>query len=125
MRALNFDIDKSILKVQADVPRRQECLSNVIEHFSPAVIKKYIKKHVHSGTNSYITRMAQNIKLEFVRRLQNITWMNRNTKRDVLEKIKRLRFVLGSPGWMLHGEAVERTFENVSAGPGRVKFVTT
>lgn len=59
--------------------------------------------------------MLNNIKYAFVQRVNEITWMDKTTKKVTLEKNNEMMSFIGFPEWLLNKDDVETYYENVSA----------
>lgn len=57
--------------------------------------------------------MLNNIKSAFVGRVNDIPWMDKQTKEATLEKSKETISFIGFPEWLLNKGAVETYYGNV------------
>lgn len=61
-----------------------------------------------------ISEMVNNIQLAFLEEIDNLEWMDEQTRRRSLKKLKAMKKRIGYPEWMNNPEEYDEYYSNVS-----------
>lgn len=91
MKNLNFAIDNAILGVQEDLALTHECLEKVTAYTGHAIAKISL----NNKTIEDVKEMAEGMKVQFVKVLQESNWLSNNTKMAAIQKVEAIRSYVG------------------------------
>ena len=74
----------------------------------------YIRKYFDETTKKVATEMFEEIRKEFLQILQNIDWMDKNTKEKAIEKAEAITHYIGYPEELSNITKIEEYFDGVS-----------
>lgn len=77
--------------------RSQRCVDEVGEKFSLTVGSHYVRHFFDRTSKENALNLVQNLRMEMDYILQNISWMDPQTKQNALEKSKLLKVHIGYP----------------------------
>ncbi|XP_060523313.1 neprilysin-1-like [Cylas formicarius] len=114
LHELNFLMDKAVLGITADISRRTECVSKVIDHFSFAILAKYLDFYFDESSIENVDNIVTNARMEFEKLLDQNDWISEGTRSLAIEKVKKMQHFVGFPNWARNGSVVNMFYENLS-----------
>ncbi|XP_031353622.1 endothelin-converting enzyme 1-like isoform X2 [Photinus pyralis] len=94
LRALNFQMNHVVFGLRADYSRHFECTKEVMEYMDVVLIKSYTHRYIPDGAFIAIRNMIINIKTHFIKILNENTWLDNSTKKDLIEKVAAIKHVI-------------------------------
>ena len=64
--------------------------------FNSFLTNEYIRRYKNQQAIDYVKTMAEDLKVIFIRRIKRNKWMQAKTKETALEKLKEIKFMIGS-----------------------------
>jgi putative endopeptidase len=65
--------------------------------FNTFLTNSYINKHKNIEIENYVSSMAEDLRLVFIRIIHRTKWLQPKTKEKALKKLDNLKFIIGSP----------------------------
>ena len=65
--------------------------------FNTFISKLYIQNNININNVNYVKTMAEDMRTVFIRIIKKNKWLQPSTKKKALEKLKKLKFVIGYP----------------------------
>jgi putative endopeptidase len=87
---LYFNFRKELFGITSQSPLWERGLNNVNDDLGQLVIKLYGKKHVSDKTIEEVYEMIENIKQAFRESIMESTWMQEETRQEMLKKLNNL-----------------------------------
>ena len=102
----HFDFYKRKLNGQQEMkPRWKRVLDAENEAIGEAIGRVYVDRYFDPGSRARMQEMVSNLKKAFRERIQNLTWMEPETKKKALLKLEALDVQVGYPDeWLNYSE---------------------
>ncbi|KAL1464403.1 hypothetical protein WDU94_004053 [Cyamophila willieti] len=98
--------------------RSQRCVDEVAEKFSLAVGSLYVRHFFDRTSKENALELVNNLRQEMDYILQNVSWMDPQTKRNALDKSKVLKVHIGYPDELLDDEEIDLHYRDLDIVPG-------
>ncbi|VEN52696.1 unnamed protein product [Callosobruchus maculatus] len=117
---INKQIDKAGGSSEEVVRTRSlECALLVNSYMGYAVSYALADQTFPNKTKPKVERMINEIKQAFVNHVNNINWMDSDTKKVTLEKCKEMISFIGYPNWLLESGKLDEYYEDAEIQPDR------
>ncbi|KAJ6649466.1 Neprilysin-2 [Pseudolycoriella hygida] len=113
VRNLRFEFNKVLYGVKKQEPRWLECSEAVTSSMGIAVGAQYVRKYFNESSKGAVLDMLADIRAEFLDILQNVNWMDDETRRIALEKARTTTYLIGYPDELLNETKIEEYFRNL------------
>ncbi|XP_026682676.1 neprilysin-2-like [Diaphorina citri] len=97
--------------------RSQRCVDEVAEKFSLAVGSLYVRHFFDRTSKENALELVNNLRQEMDYILQNVSWMDPQTKKNALEKSKVLKVHIGYPDELLDDDKIDLHYKDLRIGP--------
>ncbi|XP_043277428.1 neprilysin-11-like [Venturia canescens] len=78
-------------------PRWEECIGDTI--MSHVNVYVFVGKYLEEETESAVTKMAENIRREMNKEIEEATWLDEKSRSIIKEKLRDIKILIGSPDW--------------------------
>lgn len=110
-----------LLGIQSERHRWSQCVEWTNKRLGMAVGALFIRDNFDHESKETALEMIHNIRTAFNELLQDIDWMDEETRRVAKEKANAMNERIGYPDTLTNRTELDREYENVSAaGVGRV-----
>ena len=83
---------------QAELPKREQAVANAVAHTQGHNLGQlYVGRYFPAQSRSDAEALLKNVRAEFRKRLEQNTWLTAPTKSQALEKIDKIKIVVGYP----------------------------
>lgn len=104
------------LKIQSGTqeyePRWKECVGMTAKYLPVATGALYVRKYFSEGAKDAATEMVKTISSEFKGILEDVSWMDENTKASALEKLRKIENHIGYPSELMDDQKLIEFHEN-------------
>ncbi|XP_067322209.1 endothelin-converting enzyme-like 1 [Anolis sagrei] len=87
------------------------CLSQANKHFGMALGALFVEQHFSSTSKAKVQQLVENIKHILDRRLEELDWMDEETRRAARAKLQHMMVMIGYPDFLLNPEAIDKEYE--------------
>merc|ERR1711953_226386 len=112
-RELAQELSRNITGKTDDPPRWKACISSASGSFSAAVGKLYLLKHFQHEAKEDMLEMVSDIKQEFKRILDEVSWMDANTKARAHAKLESIKEYIGYPAEIMNNANLEDLYKGL------------
>lgn len=98
---------------QVEEPRWEQCLGSLDGTLGTALSAMYVKNHFNGQSKAAALEMVDYIRGEFLRILDEIDWMDEETRAEAKLKARGIAAYIGYPDELLKDELVEELYEGV------------
>ena len=95
------------------IERWKICVDKVNDALGMALSAEYIKRNFDDETLKKIAIMIDHWKLAFKSQIDEVTWMDSDTKVTAKEKVDAMKQFVGYPSWMLNKTMLENYYSGV------------
>ncbi|XP_073971448.1 neprilysin-like isoform X2 [Rhodnius prolixus] len=114
MRKLAFQFEQVFTGATMDQPRWKECLQSTDGAMNMAVGYIYAKKYFDNAAKQVAEVMSANIKAVFSEQMDNLSWMDEETKKAAKIKVDTMSQLIGYPAWYDNSTALEHYYDGLS-----------
>ncbi|NXA05616.1 ECEL1 protein, partial [Sapayoa aenigma] len=93
------------------------CLSQANKHFGMALGALFVEEHFSSASKAKVHQLVEDIKYILDHRLDELDWMDEETRRAARAKLRYMMVMIGYPDFLLKPEAIDKEYE-ARSGPG-------
>ncbi|KAF1401061.1 Endothelin-converting enzyme-like 1, partial [Spheniscus magellanicus] len=93
------------------------CLSQANKHFGMALGALFVEEHFSSASKAKVQQLVEDIKYILDQRLDELDWMDEETRRAARAKLRYMMVMIGYPDFLLKPEAIDKEYE-ARGGPG-------
>lgn len=104
---------RNITGKTATTPRWKTCVSSAGGSFSAAVGKMYVSKHFQEDAKESMLEMVTDIRQEFSLILNEISWMDDQTKERAHKKLKAIKEYIAYPPEIMNNTNLEELYEGL------------
>jgi len=115
-RKIQLDYRKNITGTKTQTPRWRVCTSTASGSFSSPLGNMYVSKHFNEGAKHAMEEMVKDIRVEFKRILNEIDWMDEETRSRALEKLRTMKEYIGYPEEILVEKNLEDLYSSLEVG---------
>uniref|UniRef100_A0A6G1SPT9 Membrane metallo-endopeptidase-like 1 n=1 Tax=Aceria tosichella TaxID=561515 RepID=A0A6G1SPT9_9ACAR len=98
---------------QVEEPRWEQCLGSIDGTLGTALSAFYVKNHFNERSKAAALEMVEYIREEFLRILDEIDWMDEETRDEARLKARAIATYIGYPEELLQDELVEELYSGV------------
>lgn len=99
---------------QTEEPRWEQCLGSLEGTLGTALSALYVKNHFNQQSKAAALEMVDYIRSEFLRILNEIDWMDEETREEAREKANSIAPYIGYPDELLQDELVEELYSGLT-----------
>lgn len=99
---------------QVEEPRWEQCLGSLEGTLGTALSAFYVKNHFNRQSKAAALEMVDYIRREFMRILEQVDWMDEETRREALDKAHAISPYIGYPDELLQDELVEEQYAGLT-----------
>lgn len=99
-------------KTQA--PRHKVCVDYVNGNMGMAVSSLYVKRHFDSGSKQQAEIMIANIRQAFLEILNQVDWMDEETRQEAIVKAKSMLQHIGFPSWIIDPPQLDSEYQHLN-----------
>lgn len=114
LRKRQLDYAAALIGQQVEEPRWKECTDLVTSNFPIAVAASYVRKYFDQESKAVALKMVDNIKEEYDEILQNVDWMDDETRATALLKLKSIVSHIGYPDELMDDKKLIEYYKDVS-----------
>ena len=116
-REISEEFAKNITGKKETTPRWKGCVGAASGSFSAAVGKMYVLEHFNQDAKKSMEEMVRDIKDEFALILDNISWMDPETKQRAHKKLRTIKDYIGYPEEILDNDKLEELYKGLEIDP--------
>lgn len=98
---------------EREEPRWEQCLSSLTGTLGIAISSMYVKNHFKSDSKGLALEMVHYIRNEFLNILEQVDWMDEETKREAKAKADAISAYIGYPDELLNDTLVEDLYSGL------------
>jgi len=102
---------------QEQEPRWKECIDITSGSLSIAVGALYVRKYFRQDSKATALEMVNGIRKEFENILNEVNWMDDETRKSALNKLHSMSTHIGYPDEIMDNAKIEKYYENLSIDP--------
>ncbi|KAE8603570.1 hypothetical protein XENTR_v10014375 [Xenopus tropicalis] len=87
------------------------CLTQANKHFGMALGALFVEEYFSSSSKAKVQQLVENIKHILDYRLEELDWMDTETKQAAREKLKHMMVMIGYPDVLLQPESMDKEYE--------------
>ncbi|XP_075794263.1 endothelin-converting enzyme-like 1 [Pelodiscus sinensis] len=87
------------------------CLSQANKHFGMALGALFVEEYFSSVSKAKVQQLVEDIKHTLDQRLDELDWMDEETKRAARAKLQYMRVMIGYPDFLLKPDAIDKEYE--------------
>ncbi|KAF2902015.1 hypothetical protein ILUMI_04166 [Ignelater luminosus] len=104
----------SVLGISEQLPRWKECTSVAVSRFYTAAGALYVRKYFDKEAKDDVTKIVMDIHSELNKTLEEIDWMDENTKSKAFEKADSMKFHIAYSDEFFNDKAVEDIYTKLT-----------
>ncbi|MCM2301860.1 MAG: M13 family metallopeptidase [Flavobacteriaceae bacterium] len=98
MERISWDFSEKVLRGSKKMrPLNDRALQTVNRTVGEALGKLYVEEKFPAEAKEKATKMVQNLKLAYLNRIKNLSWMSEETKEKAYEKVNKMTVKIGYP----------------------------
>ncbi|KAM7311464.1 neprilysin-1-like [Ixodes scapularis] len=129
MTTLNLEFNKVWRGLQGTEPRWRHCISAVNDPYDPIIGngmgKLYVDKYFNSTQKKDVESLAESIREAHQAVIQNTTWMDDDTKKEAIKKLKNVVFKIGYPEEIYEDDVLKDMYKHVGNVTPKDPFLDT
>lgn len=102
---------------QEQEPRWKECIDITSGSLSIALGALYVRKYFRQDSKAAALEMVNGIRKEFENILEDVNWMDDETRQSALNKLHSMSTHIGYPDEIMDNKKIEKYYENLSIDP--------
>uniref|UniRef100_A0A452I0M6 Endothelin converting enzyme like 1 n=1 Tax=Gopherus agassizii TaxID=38772 RepID=A0A452I0M6_9SAUR len=87
------------------------CLSQANKHFGMALGALFVEEYFSSSSKAKVQQLVEDIKHTLDQRLDELDWMDEETKRAARAKLQYMMVMIGYPDFLLKPDAIDKEYE--------------
>ncbi|XP_067417138.1 endothelin-converting enzyme-like 1 isoform X2 [Emydura macquarii macquarii] len=87
------------------------CLSQANKHFGMALGALFVEEYFSSSSKAKVQQLVEDIKHTLDQRLDELDWMDKETKRAARAKLQYMMVMIGYPDFLLNPAAIDQEYE--------------
>ncbi|XP_055956746.1 endothelin-converting enzyme 1-like isoform X2 [Patella vulgata] len=99
-------------------PRWKRCVGKTSNQLGFVTGALYVNKKFSKDNRKEVDEMLNNVKKAFINGLEDLTWMDEETKQIAIDKAKAVGNMIGFPDWILQPEKLDEYYENINITEG-------
>ncbi|XP_054288686.1 neprilysin-4-like [Macrosteles quadrilineatus] len=120
---LSFEFDKVLSGATEDLPRWEECVLATNSLWRYAVAYKYVQLHFDDEAKQSALEMVGNLRAGLLEQLDNVSWMDEDTRVAAKTKVRQMTQFIGYPHWFSNQTYLEQYYNELTAGADHLENV--
>lgn len=112
-RELAQNYNSVITGQEREEPRWEQCLSSLTGTLGIAISSMYVKNHFKSDSKGLAMEMVGYIRREFTNILEEVDWMDDETRQEAKEKANAISSYIGYPDELLNDTLIEELYSGL------------
>ncbi|XP_037287725.2 neprilysin-1 [Rhipicephalus microplus] len=108
-----FELKKVRYGLRKEKPRWEECVQSVNDKMSESVGYLYVQQKFSQEAKQEVLDMASRIMAAFNKSLQEIEWMDEQTKCQAEEKLQKMERKIAYPDWLFNETYLEGLYRHI------------
>ncbi|XP_078521517.1 endothelin-converting enzyme-like 1 [Lissotriton helveticus] len=105
------ELSKDMEGTEKQVELGKMCLSQTNKHFGMALGALFVEEHFSSRSKAKVQKLVEDIKHILDQRLDELDWMDKETKSAARAKLQYMMVMIGYPDFLLKAEAIDKEYE--------------
>lgn len=105
------ELSKDMEGTEKQVELGKMCLSQTNKHFGMALGALFVEEHFSSSSKAKVQQLVEDIKHILDQRLDELDWMDKETKSAARAKLQYMMVMIGYPEFLLKAEAIDKEYE--------------
>jgi len=102
--------------VNEDINNKSEsCIESVKKIMPLALSKYYTERYFEENKKSEMKEMTENIKNAMLKRIPEIEWLDDTTKEYAIEKLLKMKFIIGNSDYFMDPKTLNTTYKKIDA----------
>ncbi|XP_064611411.1 neprilysin-like isoform X2 [Liolophura sinensis] len=118
-RSVKKEYNKVIFGSKAERARWRDCVTFVNDNMGNAVGRLFIEEHFDEGAKHSALDMIAHIRHSFYELLEEVTWMNDETRRVAKDKAEAISEKIGFPEYIKNNTALDYDFGDLEFDPNK------
>lgn len=119
LRKRNLQYFSAISGSSEDEPRWKECVDLTTSGLGISVGALYVKKHFKESSKATALEIVNRIRDEFEKILNEVDWMDEETRKAALGKLKKMATYIGYPDEIKNNTLLEEYYDGLEIDPDR------
>jgi membrane metallo-endopeptidase-like protein 1 len=111
------ELKQALTGADQDSSRWRTCVNFVHENFGMAVGRMFVTKHFDERAKANALSMIGDIRAAFIELLDEVTWLDNNTRTVARQKAAAMTENIGYPDYILNNTALDKDYEDVRIDP--------
>lgn len=108
----NKEYASSLLGITGDVTKEEDAIDTVSYLMGMGVGRLYAEKYIPKKTKEDVENITKNIIETYKKRINNLDWMSKSTKKNAIDKLDKLTVKIGYPeNWVDYSQVNIRSYE--------------
>jgi putative endopeptidase len=95
-KVFNF-YGKFLSGIQKMKSKKKKCIEFLSSQLGEIISQEYVKKHFSQKSKKFMITIVQNLKNAYRKRISNVSWMDKQTKKKALMKLQKMQYKIGYP----------------------------
>eukprot|EP00090_Calanus_glacialis_P020602 TRINITY_DN3177_c0_g1_i1.p1 TRINITY_DN3177_c0_g1~~TRINITY_DN3177_c0_g1_i1.p1 ORF type:complete len:763 (-),score=121.64 TRINITY_DN3177_c0_g1_i1:74-2362(-) len=117
-RKVQLEYAKNITGTKSQTPRWRQCTGSASGSFASPIGNMYVTKHFNEDAKHAMDEMVRDIRHEFDRILNEISWMDGETRERARKKLSTMKEYIGYPKEIMIEKKLEDLYENLHVNSG-------
>jgi len=117
-RKIQLEYAKNITGKKSQTPRWRQCTGSASGSFASPIGNMYVSKHFNEDAKHAMDEMVRDIRHEFDRILNEISWMDGETRERARKKLSTMKEYIGYPKEIMIEKNLEDLYENLHVNAG-------
>jgi len=117
-RKIQLEYAKNVTGKKSSTPRWRECTGSASGSFASPIGNMYVTKHFNEDAKHAMDEMVRDIRREFNRILDEITWMDNDTRERARKKLSTMKEYIGYPEEIMVEKNLEDLYKDLRVSPG-------
>ncbi|CCD64806.1 NEPrilysin metallopeptidase family [Caenorhabditis elegans] len=110
---LIFNYLKSVMLEYKRLPEEQ-CEGVVIDFLPRASTRVFVQNFLDKENRKYVAGMIEDVKMGFIDMIQESTWLNEESKKVAVQKVKNIKSMIGYPDFFEPPGTLDRSFKDLN-----------
>ncbi|XP_053316875.1 endothelin-converting enzyme-like 1 [Spea bombifrons] len=105
------ELTKEMEGTEKELDLGKVCLTQANKHFGMALGALFVEEYFSSSSKEKVHQLVEDIKHILDHRLEELDWMDKETKKAAKEKLKHMMVMIGYPDFLLKPDALDKEYE--------------
>ncbi|XP_069699097.1 neprilysin-1-like isoform X2 [Periplaneta americana] len=125
MRELAYQFERVYSGTKENLPLWRECVFITSSSLSFAVGYSYVSRFFDNEAKKRALQMVENIRSQFSSSINDVDWMDPDTRHVAQDKAEAMKELIGYPDWYANKSALEEYYKGVSVGRSHLRNVVS